>query len=62
MWQQLLTSLAEDSSLLTMTTGLSRFQLDFKMELAIIVFVQQTDGFWCHEESPLIHPVGWARR
>jgi len=23
---------------------------------------QQTDGFWCHEESPLIHPVGWARR
>jgi len=20
------------------------------------------DGFWCHEESPLIHPVGWARR
>ena len=19
-------------------------------------------GFWCHEESPLIHPVGWARR
>ena len=18
--------------------------------------------FWCHEESPLIHPVGWARR
>lgn len=23
---------------------------------------EQTDGFWCHEESPLIHPVGWARR
>jgi len=20
------------------------------------------DGFWCHEESPLINPVGWARR
>lgn len=20
------------------------------------------EGFWCHEESPLIHPVGWARR
>ena len=19
-------------------------------------------GFWCHEESPLIHPVGWAKR
>ena len=19
-------------------------------------------GFWCHEASPLIHPVGWARR
>lgn len=19
-------------------------------------------GFWCHEESPLLHPVGWARR
>lgn len=19
-------------------------------------------GFWCHEDSPLIHPVGWARR
>lgn len=18
------------------------------------------DGFWCHEKSPLIHPVGWA--
>lgn len=18
--------------------------------------------FWCHEESPLIHPVGWAKR
>ena len=26
------------------------------------MFVQQTDGFWCHEESPLIHPVGWARK
>lgn len=21
-----------------------------------------TGGFWCHEDSPLIHPVGWARR
>ncbi len=20
------------------------------------------NGFWCHEESPLIHPVGWAKR
>nr|XP_018897808.1 PREDICTED: polycomb protein Sfmbt-like [Bemisia tabaci] len=20
------------------------------------------DVFWCHEDSPLIHPVGWARR
>lgn len=20
------------------------------------------NGFWCHEDSPLIHPVGWARR
>lgn len=19
-------------------------------------------GFWCHEENPLIHPVGWARK
>lgn len=19
-----------------------------------------SDGFWCHEDSPLIHPVGWA--
>lgn len=19
-------------------------------------------GFWCHEDSPLIHPVGWAAR
>lgn len=19
-------------------------------------------GFWCHEDSPLIHPVGWAFR
>lgn len=19
-------------------------------------------GFWCHEESPLLHPVGWARK
>lgn len=19
------------------------------------------NGFWCHEDSPLIHPVGWAR-
>lgn len=19
-------------------------------------------GFWCHEDSPLIHPVGWAKR
>lgn len=18
--------------------------------------------FWCHEDSPLIHPVGWAKR
>ena len=22
----------------------------------------ESDGFWCHEESPLIHPVGWARK
>lgn len=20
------------------------------------------NGFWCHEDSPLIHPVGWAFR
>ena len=20
------------------------------------------DGFWCHEDSPLIHPVGWAKK
>ncbi|XP_039283703.1 polycomb protein Sfmbt isoform X2 [Nilaparvata lugens] len=20
------------------------------------------NGFWCHEDSPLIHPVGWAKR
>lgn len=20
------------------------------------------NGFWCHEDSPLIHPVGWARK
>lgn len=19
-------------------------------------------GFWCHEDSPLLHPVGWAKR
>lgn len=19
-------------------------------------------GFWCHEDSPLLHPVGWARK
>ena len=22
----------------------------------------EADGFWCHEESPLIHPVGWAKK
>ena len=22
----------------------------------------ESDGFWCHDESPLIHPVGWARK
>ncbi|XP_013183129.2 polycomb protein Sfmbt [Amyelois transitella] len=22
----------------------------------------EDDGFWCHEDSPLIHPVGWAFR
>ncbi|XP_015601352.1 polycomb protein Sfmbt isoform X2 [Cephus cinctus] len=22
----------------------------------------EDNGFWCHEDSPLIHPVGWARR
>ena len=22
----------------------------------------ERDEFWCHEESPLIHPVGWARK
>lgn len=21
----------------------------------------EDNGFWCHEDSPLIHPVGWAR-
>ena len=20
------------------------------------------EGFWAHEDSPLIHPVGWAKR
>ena len=24
--------------------------------------VTTATGFWCHEASPLIHPVGWARR
>lgn len=19
-------------------------------------------GFWCHEDSPLLHPVGWAKK
>lgn len=19
------------------------------------------EGFWCHEKSPLIHPIGWAQ-
>ncbi|XP_046666398.1 LOW QUALITY PROTEIN: polycomb protein Sfmbt-like [Homalodisca vitripennis] len=23
---------------------------------------EEDGGFWCHEDSPLIHPVGWARR
>ncbi|XP_035206907.1 MBT domain-containing protein 1-like isoform X2 [Stegodyphus dumicola] len=22
---------------------------------------QEDEGFWCHERSPLIHPVGWAQ-
>ena len=22
----------------------------------------EDNTFWCHEESPLIHPVGWAKR
>lgn len=22
----------------------------------------EDNGFWCHEDSPLIHPVGWANR
>lgn len=22
----------------------------------------EDNGFWCHEDSPLIHPVGWAFR
>ncbi|XP_033226420.1 polycomb protein Sfmbt-like isoform X2 [Belonocnema kinseyi] len=22
----------------------------------------EDNGFWCHEDSPLIHPVGWARK
>lgn len=21
----------------------------------------EDEGFWCHERSPLIHPVGWAQ-
>lgn len=25
-------------------------------------FDTDDNGFWCHEASPLIHPVGWARR
>lgn len=24
--------------------------------------VPEDNGFWCHEDSPLIHPVGWAFR
>lgn len=22
----------------------------------------EDNGFWCHEDSPLIHPVGWSRK
>ncbi|XP_026463906.1 polycomb protein Sfmbt-like isoform X3 [Ctenocephalides felis] len=22
----------------------------------------EDNGFWCHEDSPLIHPVGWAKK
>ncbi|XP_072383477.1 polycomb protein Sfmbt isoform X3 [Diabrotica undecimpunctata] len=22
----------------------------------------EDDGFWCHEDSPLLHPVGWAKK
>lgn len=22
----------------------------------------EDNGFWCHEDSPLLHPVGWAKR
>ncbi|XP_074599638.1 MBT domain-containing protein 1-like [Brevipalpus obovatus] len=22
---------------------------------------EEDDGFWCHQDSPLIHPVGWAQ-
>lgn len=21
----------------------------------------EDEGFWCHERSPLIHPIGWAQ-
>lgn len=23
-------------------------------------YFDSDDGFWCHEDSPIIHPVGWA--
>lgn len=23
---------------------------------------QDDAGFWCHEDSPLLHPVGWAKK
>ena len=28
----------------------------------LIKHIINNTGFWCHEASPLIHPVGWARR
>ncbi|XP_055839360.1 polycomb protein Sfmbt-like isoform X2 [Episyrphus balteatus] len=25
-----------------------------------VKYFDSDDGFWCHEDSPIIHPVGWA--
>ena len=31
-----------------------------RLRLNYVDSQDEEPGFWCHEESPLIHPVGWA--
>lgn len=34
---------------------------EYAMLIYTITQSSSSSGFWCHEDAPIIHPVGWSR-